>query len=337
MLHFYILCSMGHAKKYTPHHLCVPQLLLFIIAYRYTKSCVAFVHFNHQQACRKYTFLMTSRNENMAALRFTASFNHTSEPVLLHHVQQPYQAKNILIQFFESTEKRDHLLRGSGNIEVYEPDDKAISSVFPSLIRRWKLERSRFGEDIASSEYDVSFLDLIVETKFLVFNIFVKAIIGFKLIYTPFDNDDIEHAEEVDWEPEYEFLLLAEDFRADGPPPLVFIFNQLTGKGAEPTTYKLSNDMHLHHAYLKVNARLHNDEASGKEKVTFQSASRAEIALQFPSLLLKIIPVPIEIIEREGSRALLKNMKKDVVSGVSNFRRAFVEWADQQYYDNNMN
>jgi hypothetical protein len=267
----------------------------------------------------------------MAALRFKAAFNHTSEPVPLSQIQKPYQIKNLLIQFFELEENRDHLLKGSGTIDVYKPNDKVVSFDFQALMRRWKLESSYFGKDIAPSEYDVRFLDLIVQTKFLVFVVFVNTIIGFKLIYTPLED---EHEEgKSDWEPEYEFLLLAEDFRADGPPPLLFIFNQLTGKGAEPTPYKLLNDIHLHHAYLKVNARLHIDDASGKESITFQSASRAEITVQFPSILLKIIPVPTEMIERKGSLALQESMKKDVVSGMSNFRRAFVKWMYRYHGD----
>lgn len=300
------------------NHLLISNLLLLV-----SNTVIAFVSWNANVYSKKYT-LLEAHEQSQASLRFKAAFNHTTKPVVLRNIKQPHQVKNLLIEFFELEDKRNHLLRGSGNIEVYKPKEHVISSFFEGLVRRWALECSVFDEDIASSQYDVSFLDLVVQTKFLLFTIFVKAILGFKLIYTPFANGNDN--EKCNWEPEYEFVLLAEDFKGDGPPPLLFIFNQLTGKGQESSPYAFLNERHPHHAYLKVNAKLDKDDITGEEKVTFHSVSKAEIEFQFPSILLNIIPVPIENIEREGSHALLQNMKKDIVVGLSNFRRAFIVW-----------
>jgi hypothetical protein len=61
-------------------------------------------------------------------------------------------------------------------------------------------------------------------------------------------------------------------------------------------------------------------------EVKFHASSKAEINISFPAVLLRILPVPKEIIERQGNLALSQNMERDVVPGIDKFRSAFIEY-----------
>ena len=139
-------------------------------------------------------------------------------------------------------------------------------------------------------------------------------------------------------------MLLEEDFTAEGPPPLVWIFNQLTGKGRGHQPLLSPNTLdepHMMHVYLEVypyvckqvEPRTSREKSSHIEQmeVTFHATSRVEINISFPSFLLKILPVQKEVIERQGSLALQKNLDRDVVPGIREFRETFVTWNKQNY------
>jgi hypothetical protein len=103
-----------------------------------------------------------------------------------------------------------------------------------------------------------------------------------------------------------------------GPPPLVFIFNQLTGiKKKVQGTYTQPN-----HALFTVKAEPSED----KKRLSFISRMTAELNIRFPQILLKLLPVPKERIENEGSASLKKSMQRDVPPGVDLFRNAYVDW-----------
>ncbi len=171
--------------------------------------------------------------------------------------------------------------------------------------------------------------------------------------------------------PEYHFVLLDEDFEAEGPPPLVWIFNQLTGKGTRRRpSWQISRDglqdRHLFHAFLHVypSIRLRRQDGSvvvlpalenvanadgistassddtgvgGTQnkiiqiEVIFHASSKAEINISFPALLLKILPAPKEKIERSGNVALSRNMERDVVPGIDKFRSNFIEFYREKH------
>jgi hypothetical protein len=61
----------------------------------------------------------------------------------------------------------------------------------------------------------------------------------------------------------------------------------------------------------------------------FHATSRVEINISFSFLLLKILPVPKEAIERQGSLALQKNLDRDAV--IRKFRETFVTWSKENY------
>ena len=203
-------------------------------------------------------------------------------------------------------------------------------------------------------------LELQVETDFLVFTIYAVATLGVHCVQREIDTDSIHH-EQKDEDaydtimgtsahqrlhelvpqvnvPEYQFVLLDEDFEAEGPPPLVWIFNRLTGKGRgnmrrhNLETSAMSDTPHLFHAFLKVYPSIYSQRNIQKPNsmVVFHAHSHVEINISFPAVLLKILPVPKEVITRQGSQALRRSMKRDVIPGIRKFRRDFIQYAKRR-------
>lgn len=265
-------------------------------------------------------------SETDAALKFSASYSYTTSPVYVQSHNETFAA-SMLHEFFSSDEHRNCLLIGSKNMQVSKPEwlKKVHRSLFDSF---WDKESTYFqSHGIVRSNQDVSALELLVKTPFLAFIINASALLG--VILTK-DGENVElFFDSKIHGPEYQFLLFAEDFEADGPPPLLWIFNLLTGRGSKKTLKpELSNKPHPLHAYLRVwvsDSKSFQGEVEA-DTIVFKASCRAEINIGFPSFLLRVLPVPKEIIERNGNNALLHNMERDIVPGVNKFREVFIKW-----------
>lgn len=310
----------------------------------------------------EYTSLLKAQNQNQnqdtakkdAVLRFAATYTYTTSPVYLQTRKsgtKTLSSSSTLHDFFNIQDHRNCLLIGSGNIKVKKSAVKTkvghnIKSAFDS---RWNEEASYFqsrgieplNEEIPNEKVQIQILELLIKTPFLVFLINASALFAAKLT-----KDGVKEEIFVDGKihsPEYQFLLLAEDFQADGPPPLVWIFNQLTGKGGnkgkrgkrstEVSTKVLNGEPHDIHTYLRVWASdskpIQGDIKA--DRIVFKACCRAEINIKFPSILLHILPVPKEIIEKQGNKALTRSMERDLVPGVNAFREAFIKWQQRRY------
>jgi hypothetical protein len=254
-----------------------------------------------------------------------------------------------------------------------------------------KLMVNRLGQEVAHFQRDgllhspssrmeddqkYDFIDLVIKTPFLVFIINVVAMLGIKLAVNEGDegiqsqmkdekadnmnttNADHGSSNSSVPVPEYQFVLLAEDFVADGPPPLVWIFNQLTGIGVgkrKPlTSFSSSSPLnqlllkneeqkqqHLIHAFLRVwpsKAETYHYHTKNLDfdipvdNIVFNAQCRAEINIKFPSILLRILPVPKEVIERQGEKALLESMERDILPGLLKFRRSYLRWLRKHHH-----
>ena len=238
-----------------------------------------------------------------SGLQFKASMVYQSDQVPFEHCKE-------VTRFFDTTEPHFHLL-AKGTRNIVEEIDKCTVT---SYLSHWRAEALHTkARNPTSSD---KLLSVSVNTLFLVFVLRVKAIIGVKLLWHLYDVPNTGN--ESILLPEYQFSLLDQKFTADGPPPLVFIFNQLTGidktiKG----TYTQPN-----HALYTVITKPSRDFKS----ISFDSRLTAELNIRFPEILLKLLPVPKEKIEKEGSISLKRNMERDVPSGVDLFTNAYIDW-----------
>ncbi len=262
-----------------------------------------------------------------AALRFEASYSYSTSPILVQS-SNTTNLSSSLHEFFRLDENRDKLLIGSGNIKVQNQPSSLASKSTRKLQALWESEASFFHSfGIEESCHNVQLVKLFITTPFLVFVINASALLGAKLTkdgeYEELFADGKVHS------PEFQFLLLSEDFRVDGPPPLVWIFNQLTERYQKKSTSIYGNEPHIIHTYLRVwasDSKPLSGDNNQTDRIVFKVSCRADVEIKFPSLLLKILPAAKELIEREGNRALQHSMERDVVPGLNKFRDAFIQW-----------
>lgn len=236
-------------------------------------------------------------DEATASLHFAGSTTYTTRSAPLPRKEKP------LGDFFAADEYRDCLCCGSGNV-LAEP----CTTAGPDLMARWSKEAAR--THAAQPTANDKIIQLTLSTDFLVFTMTAVAMIGCKLLQPPKENPLRS--------PEYQFTLIREEFGADGPPPLLWIFNQLTGAGRA----KKEDSGQYNHAFFRVKAV----PTDGGQRVAFQGSLTTEINIRFASALLSILPVAKEIIEEHGCSALKKNMRRDVPPGMDKFRSAYVDW-----------
>lgn len=245
--------------------------------------------------------------DSTSGLRFAAASTYRSKDVPLPNDME----QDIFASFFSTKNNNHHLLTKGTRNNVQTLDSKEI----PKHMKQWIEEAERMGA--AKPDLNDSLLSLSVRTPFLVFVLNVSATLGAKLLWHPFATKEGGRKSEL-LLPEYQFLLLDQTFRADGPPPLVFIFDQLTGINKKVRgTYRQPN-----HALFQVTAEPSPD---GKH-LSFMSRMNSELNIRFPKILLKLLPVPKERIEKEGSTSLQNNMERDVPPGVDLFQEAYSKW-----------
>lgn len=247
-----------------------------------------------------------SENQHTAGLRFKASTMYKSKDAPM---PQCDNSVHKLTSFFSTNKTYFHLLAKGTRNKVHGVDKYKV----PEYLDNWSKEAQLMESDKPTS--NDTLLALSVMTPFLVFVLKVTAMIGVKLVWRSYACKSTHDSIKL---PEYQFILLDQSFSADGPPPLLFIVNQLTGiNKTGKGTYKQRN-----HALFTVTAEPSED----LKRVAFASHMTAELNIRFPEMLLRLLPVPKEVIEKEGSASLKKSMERDVHPGVDSFRSAYVDW-----------
>ena len=241
--------------------------------------------------------------ERHSRLQFKASMMYQSDLVPFEHSQQ-------VTRFFDTTESNFHLLAKGTRNSVAEINNQTLVS----HLSHWRIEARNMGAEQPNSNDKL--LSVSVNTPFLVFVLRVQAMIGVKLLWHSHKSPTSKNEKVL--LPEYQFTLLDQKFTADGPPPLVFIFNQLTGiQKTAKGTYTQPN-----HALFTVIAKPSADFKS----ISFISRMTAELNIRFPEILLQLLPVPKERIEKEGSISLKRNMERDIPPSVDLFTKAYVDF-----------
>lgn len=206
-------------------------------------------HIDRMRKVNSQLYAESSKTD--AVLRFSASYTYTTSPIYLHRRNET-KSSLTLHDFFNSKEHRNCLLIGSNNMKVREPIlfKNTKKSLFEACWEKEALCFQKFGVEHANNRH-VEILELLIKTPFLVFVINASALVGV-ILTKDGEKEELFVGNKIH-SPEYQFLLLAEDFEAEGPPPLVWIFNQLTGRGSKKGLKpELPNDPHTIHTYLRV-------------------------------------------------------------------------------------
>lgn len=244
-------------------------------------------------------------NKNGSSLKFKASFEYLTPSVPL-----PPASKN-LEDFFKS----DAYLQLPAGIH----NRLSITKVATAYqLGRWNEEAERMPKVIVPPSQGDRVLEMEVTTPFLVFTIHFAGTLGVKLLLPSSSNNKKQTVN-----PEYQFTLVDQKFYADGPPPLVWMFNQLTG--INPNQDKKGTYGQFHHGLYRVKSVISDDGT----RMAFAMRMESELDIKFPLSLLQILPVDKTVIEKQGSQSLQQSMRRDIPPGVDRFRQLYLDWLEQ--------
>jgi hypothetical protein len=212
----------------------------------------------------------------------------------------------MLRNFFSKRNHVNLLLVGRGNMKIIKPSKPLNSS---QLLGRWEEELKYFHEDCEEQGIiEKNFTSMSVRTPFLVFTIIAEVIVGVQIM-APRHASKSHPGYDPGFSPMYQVVLLEEAFHADGPPPLVWLFDKLTAEKSN----------HTKHVLFEVWAV----EKSPRE-LAFVAQTKADFSFNFPAILLQFLPRSKDFLENLGNAALSSSMKEDVNRGLDMFLQSYL-------------
>lgn len=256
------------------------------------------------------TFAEEKEQASKGQLKFNASVDYLTRSVPL-----PCTRNKDVVDFFQTDA---YLLLPAGTNNKIA----GVKPATPQQLKRWK-EEAKWMRAATPEEGD-QVLELSVTTPFLVFTVHVVATIGFKLV--------LPSPGKEQQSPEYQFIWIDHKFYAEGPPPLVFLFDKIagldrgrrSGNDSAVTRDRAGKFEQPNHGIYRVKSVVSDDGT----RMAFALRMASELTLKFPKALLQILPVEKKIIEEKGSRSLNKSMQRDLPPGIEAFREAYLEWLE---------
>ena len=211
----------------------------------------------------------------------------------------PYSTRESVEAFFTCPDNRNLFITAGGKRE-YEKLEILDTDI---LLASWTRICAQEGNAIPDKSDEIftvktggmSFPGLTLET---------RATMGIKLV-------------EKESGPTYEVTLIGDDRKVKGLPPVVYIFNKLTGGGGGGAGEESGSSDNV--STTKIICEF-NPESSN---VTFKTSTQFTINIRFPSILMKIIPTSKEKAEEQGSQAITKAVGKDVEQSMAVFEEAY--------------
>ena len=225
----------------------------------------------------------------MTTLRFEAS---------AHFSTAPAPASVVLPEFFFRDEHRNMLLAGTSHnlLEHVQPTT--------ALVKQWEVEALKYGVEkpvkgdaiVRVTTTGIHFPGLLLKT---------VAHVGCKKCLVLGD-------------PEYQFTLIRDELHAEGPEPLVWLFNRLTG-AADEKRNPSGTERRRTHSMNKVTAKT----TSGG--VVFSSNTQITIEVAFPTVLLRMLPVDKRMAERQGSESISWVIERDIGPSLNRLRKIYLQ------------
>jgi len=259
-----------------------------------------------------------------SSLQFVGHTIFTSDPL-------PFPKSNgLLMEFFTNPDHRRHLLLGEGAPEPFEDGASlpAVQSIArdqrtAQLLERWAGEaeaaRIKSCGKMAPPDFDQDEL-LLVKSSGIPFllgtKILVESIVSAKVVTT-------QHSF-----PGYQFLLLQDTVRIDGPRPLLWLYERIM-------SFKDDNKQ-MTHSYSMVTVQPTTATTSEEDDIstdqpphmTMTSESTIEINIDIPQVMIQMLPLSRETANRQGSAAIQKSFEVKGKPGLDNFIQAYRKWYD---------
>ena len=228
------------------------------------------------------SFALFAEEEKKETLTFNADLELISDAV-------PSEHKEEFARFFGQKDCRDLFLSAGGTRPV-----KELSMDEADLINLWKESCEHWGSSMLPEDDDII---VAVETsiRFPGLTLVTHTCSGVKA-----------HTKE-DGSVNYDMVLIGERNEPRGLAAMVWIFNQLTGNESKPKDRYLTPTAK---ALVKISIVEKDDSYAVKYHMDFQ------IDIEFPKVLLRILPTSKEKMEEQGSSSVRKTLTKDVIQAL---------------------
>lgn len=209
----------------------------------------------------------------------------------------PSTSQQAMVAFFRDPQNRNCLISAGNTRETH------TVTTTDELLRKWKIHASSLGAEVPEAN-DTIVRVRIGGMRFPGVTLESTSLIGTKLVIPTRSNAF----------PSYEFVLIQDKREAIGLRTLIWVYNQLTGKG-DKEREKDTTPTSL--------SRVTVQESNDGKFVTFKIETILEICVNFPAILLKLLPVKKEKAEAQGSSAVSKILRKDIDLAITTFRDTY--------------
>jgi len=218
--------------------------------------------------------------------------------------------------FFATDEYRDILFSGGSDVQKIDHPSETLMQIFK---RESSALPGNFETGLCAEELKSVVVQIDSPVKFPGLLVSTVVTMGAQLLLLPQNGDDKAMY------PEYRFVLLESNMKADGPRPLVWLFNKLTGSGDTKKGNTGDTDDVLPQPTTSSSTRTWAEPAEDN-KVIFRTNSQLTTKINIPSVMMKLLPVKLEKFEEQGSASLQKVLDKDVEPALVLFHKAYTKW-----------
>ena len=248
-------------------------------------------------------------------VRFKASTN-----VCTSSLPMPPSGKTI-DEFFLSREHRNLLFAaGAGIREIENPSERQMQSLWrESEAGRRRCHMYPRDETAITRIIELTNPSL----QFIGIKLISVVVVGTQLLLGFDENGKVNENRPFPGFPEFQFTLLDSSFAAEGPRPLVWVFNKITKRQDSKESNK-ANDTNKGESPSENNGPIRTigftrvwSQPTEDGKVTFCAETRLESQLLIPRMLVRLLPVTLDRIEEQGRAALqtlLKRMLKRMLN-----------------------
>jgi hypothetical protein len=227
------------------------------------------------------------------SLKFVVHIEATSDPI-----------ENIttteLGNFLATTQCRDHFLSSGGTNQCIE------EPITTELVQMWNDEcESHYGPNLCFRTGDI----IVAGESTIEFP-------GLKMVSLVYSGVKLQSSMNL---PYYDLILIAEKKKVFGAPPIVWIYNKLTGHSAEkegvlqPPSAKIQSILSV----LELECG----------STCFNFDCKAEITVEFPKVIMKILPSSKENMEEQGTASVKKALEKSIGKALRNVNDIVHEWS----------
>ena len=223
----------------------------------------------------------TTQRHATAKLVFRGDYVTTTDPLPAGTTQED-------VAHFLSTPENRNVFLSAGGTRAVEPVDMT-----PQFKRYWQDICQHFHSSVSPADDD-QLVQVATEVKFPGLKLVTTTLSGIKEIR---NDKQILQA--------YEVFLIAEKMEPKGAVPMVWIYNKLTGND--------KNEKGVFQPPKQAKAKSvigYTELDDGSLALSFQLDM--QITIEFPAVLLKILPTSKAKAEEQGSAAVMKTVSKDI-------------------------